>query len=152
MAGAMSSLHGKGSGKSSSLAKGKGKGKKGNQLGIAGEKEDDDEESDGNENESKVPEALKKVRKCRDQAMSALSNLEEALKKTARQVSTKGKGGALATQLKLEQQLKQAKALLLKQREKLPSILLAAYSIRTSSAMCFEETCIGPASQPTGVK
>ena len=34
-------------------------------------------------------------------------------------------------------------------REKLPSVLLAAYSLRMPSAMCFEETCIGPASQPT---
>jgi len=62
-----------------------------------------------------VKEALKKVRKCRDQTMSSLSNLEEALKKAAPQLSTKGKGGALATQLKLEKQLKNAKALLLKQ-------------------------------------
>ena len=120
MAGQMSSLYGKGSGKSSSssLAKGKGKGKRGSQLAIEDKKEeeeeDEDEESNGHENEGKVAEALKKVRKCRDQTMSSLSNLEEALKKAAPQLSTKGKGGALATQLKLEKQLKQAKALLLK--------------------------------------
>ena len=66
------------------------------------------------EDEHKVTEALKKVRKRRDQTMSILSNLEEALKKAAPQLSTKGKGGALATQLKLEKQLTHT-ALLLKQ-------------------------------------
>ena len=113
-------LVGKGPGKSSNphLAKGKGKGKKGQQLAIEdkkGEEEGEEEEEGGEEDEDKVTEALKKVRKCRDQTMSSLSNLEEALKKAAPQLSTKGKGGALATQLKLEKQLKQAKALLLKQ-------------------------------------
>jgi len=112
-------LVGKGSGKSSkgSLAKGKGKGKKGEQLAIEDRKkeEEGEEEEEEEEDEDKVKEALKKVRKCRDQTMSSLSNLEEALKKAAPQLSTKGKGGALATQLKLEKQLKQAKALLLKQ-------------------------------------
>ena len=112
-------LVGKGSGKSSypHLAKGKGKGKKGQQLAIEDKKgeEEGEEEEGGEEDEDKVTEALKKVRKCRDQTMSTLSNLEEALKKAAPQLSTKGKGGALATQLKLEKQLKQAKALLLKQ-------------------------------------
>ena len=133
MAGQMSSLYGKGFGKSSSssLAKGKGKGKKGPQLAIEDQKEeenkeeeeeDEDEEPDGNENEGKVAEALKKARKCRDQTMSSLSNLEEALKKAAPQLSTKGKGGALATQLKLEKQLKQAKALLLKNSHSLSDL------------------------------
>ena len=128
MAGHMSSLYGKGSGKSSSssLAKGKGKGKKGSQLAIEDKKKEEeaeDEESNGNENEGKVAEALKKVRKCRDQTMSSLSNLEEALKKAAPQLSTKGKGGALATQLKLEKQLKQAKALLLKNSHSLSDLM-----------------------------
>ena len=118
MAGHMSSLYGKGSGKSSSssLAKGKGKGKKGNQLAIEDQKEEEnEEEAEEDDAEGKVAEALRKVRKCRDQTMSSLSDLEQALKKAAPQLSTKGKGGALATQLKLEKQLKQAKALLLKQ-------------------------------------
>ena len=130
MAGQMSPLYGKGSGKSSSssLAKGKGKGKKGGQLAIKDkeeeeEEEDEDEESNGNGNEGKVAEALKKVRKCRDHTMSCLSNLEEALKKAAPQLSTKGKGGALATQLKLEKPLKQAKALLLKNSHSFPDLV-----------------------------
>ena len=54
---------------------------------------------------------------------SCLSNLEEVLKKAAPQLSTKGKGGALATQLKLEKQLKQAKALLLKNSHSFPDLV-----------------------------
>ena len=40
----------------------------------------------------------------------------QIFQKAAPQLSTKGKEGAMATQLKLEKQLRQAKALLLKQR------------------------------------
>ena len=54
---------------------------------------------------------------------SCLRNLEEVLKKAAPQLSTKGKGGALATQLKLEKQLKQAKALLLKNSHSFPDLV-----------------------------
>ena len=110
-------LVGKGSGKSSNhhLAKSKGNGKKGQQLAIEKkEKRKVKKEKKKGEDEHKVTEALKKVRKRRDQTMSTLSNLEEALKKAAPQLSTKGKGGALATQLKLEKQLTHT-ALLLKQ-------------------------------------
>ena len=57
------------------------------------------------------------------QRPDSLSNLEEALKKAAPQLSTKGKGGALATQLKLEKQLKQAKALLLKKSNSISDLL-----------------------------